>query len=64
MCALLLQFGRDELVVSQCIELNEELQKVLVRHDALLSAHPTTATVPSNLEEEHEEEDAESLYRR
>jgi hypothetical protein len=51
-------------VVSQCIELNEELQKVLVRHDALLSAHLTTPTVPSNLEEEHEEEDAESLYRR
>ncbi|XP_051200624.1 TOM1-like protein 5 isoform X2 [Lolium perenne] len=61
----LVMTSRDELVVSQCIELNEELQKVLVRHDALLSAHPTTATVPSNLEEEHEEEeDAESLYRR
>jgi hypothetical protein len=49
-------------VVSQAIDLNEELHKVLVRHDALLSVQPTT-TVASNLEEE-EEEDAESLYRR
>ena len=49
-------------MVSQAIELNEELHKVLVRHDALLSVQPTT-TVASNLEEE-EEEDAESLYRR
>lgn len=59
-----LPFGRDEVVVSQCIELNEELQKVLVRHDGLLSVHPTTTTVPSNLNEDNEEEDAESLYRR
>jgi hypothetical protein len=51
------------MVVSQAIELNEELHKVLVRHDALLSVHPTT-TVPSNIKEEEEEEDAESLYRR
>jgi len=59
---LLSLFVRDEAVVSQAIELNEELHKVLVRHDALLSVQPTT-TVASNLEEE-EEEDAESLYRR
>ena len=52
------------MVVSQCIELNEELQKVLVRHDTLLSVHPTATTVPSNLKEDEEEEDAESLYRR
>ncbi|TVU43770.1 hypothetical protein EJB05_10262 [Eragrostis curvula] len=58
----LVMTSRDELMVSQAIELNEELQKVLVRHDALLSVHPTT-TVTSNLKEE-EEEDAESLYRR
>lgn len=60
---LALLFARDETVVSQAIELNEELHKVLVRHDALLSVHPTTA-VASNLKEEEEEEDAESLYRR
>jgi hypothetical protein len=54
--------ARDEVVVSQAIELNEELHKVLVRHDALLSVQPTT-TVASTLKEE-EEEDAESLYRR
>jgi len=58
----LVMTSRDEAVVSQAIELNEELHKVLVRHDALLSVQPTT-TVASNLEEE-EEEDAESLYRR
>uniref|UniRef100_A0ACD5ZW90 Uncharacterized protein n=1 Tax=Avena sativa TaxID=4498 RepID=A0ACD5ZW90_AVESA len=60
----LIMTSRDEVVVSQCIELNEELQKVLVRHDGLLSVHPTTTTVPSNLNEDNEEEDAESLYRR
>lgn len=59
----LVMTSRDETVVSQAIELNEELHKVLVRHDALLSVHPTT-TVPSNIKEEVEEEDAESLYRR
>ncbi|PAN33266.1 hypothetical protein PAHAL_6G007000 [Panicum hallii] len=58
----LVMTSRDEAVVSQAIDLNEELHKVLVRHDALLSVQPTT-TVASNLEEE-EEEDAESLYRR
>ncbi|PUZ49809.1 hypothetical protein GQ55_6G007800 [Panicum hallii var. hallii] len=58
----LVMTSRDEAVLSQAIELNEELHKVLVRHDALLSVQPTT-TVASNLEEE-EEEDAESLYRR
>ncbi|OEL15623.1 hypothetical protein BAE44_0023353 [Dichanthelium oligosanthes] len=59
----LVMTSRDEAVVSQAIELNEELHKVLVRHDALLSVQPTT-TVASNLKEEEEEEDAESLYRR
>ncbi|KAG8086620.1 hypothetical protein GUJ93_ZPchr0010g10469 [Zizania palustris] len=58
----LVMTSRDEVVVSQAIELNEKLHKVLVRHDALLSVHPTT-TVASTLKEE-EEEDAESLYRR
>ncbi|KAL5221259.1 hypothetical protein ABZP36_025972 [Zizania latifolia] len=58
----LVMTSRDEVVVSQAIELNEELHKVLVRHDTLLSVHPTT-TVASTLKEE-EEEDAESLYRR
>uniref|UniRef100_A0A0E0LQG6 VHS domain-containing protein n=2 Tax=Oryza TaxID=4527 RepID=A0A0E0LQG6_ORYPU len=59
----LVMTSRDEVVVSQAIELNEELHKVLVRHDALLSVQPTT-TVASTLKEEQEEEDAESLYRR
>jgi hypothetical protein len=59
----LLYVIRDELMVSQAIELNEELQKVLVQHDALLSVHPTTTVAP-DMNEEAEEEDAESLYRR
>ncbi|XP_062195560.1 TOM1-like protein 5 [Phragmites australis] len=59
----LVMTSRDDLVVSQAIELNEELHMVLVRHDALLSVQPTT-TLASNLKEEEEEEDAESLYRR
>ncbi|RCV29378.1 hypothetical protein SETIT_6G008500v2 [Setaria italica] len=58
----LVMTSRREALVSKAIELNEELHKVLVRHDALLSVQPTTA-VASNPEEE-EEEDAESLYRR
>lgn len=59
----LVMTSRDEVMVSQAIELNEELQKILVRHDALLSVHQTT-TVAVSLKEEVEEEDAESLYRR
>jgi hypothetical protein len=59
----LLYVIRDELMVSQAIELNEELQKVLVQHDVLLSVHPTTTVAP-DMNEEAEEEDAESLYRR
>ncbi|KAG8046306.1 hypothetical protein GUJ93_ZPchr0008g11961 [Zizania palustris] len=55
----LVMTSRDEVVVSQAIELNEELHKVLVRHDTLLSVHPTT-TVASTLKEE----DAKSLYLR
>jgi hypothetical protein len=58
-------------MVTQAIELNEELHKVLLRHDSLLSVGPTsTATsfinnsVDNNNNNKHEEEDAESLYKR
>lgn len=55
---------RDEKVVSRAIELNEQLQKVLARHDALLSAKPTSTVNHFNQEEVEEEEEAEQLFRR
>lgn len=61
---------RDENMVTEAIELNEELHKVLLRHDSLLSVGPTcTATSfinnsVDNKNNQHEEEDAESLYKR
>lgn len=58
-------FLRNEKVVSQAIELNEKLQKVLTRHDTLLSCKPTS-TVNHLVEEpgEEEEEEPEQLVRR
>ncbi|XP_010244847.1 PREDICTED: target of Myb protein 1 [Nelumbo nucifera] len=59
----LVMTSRDERMVSQAIELNDQLQKVLVRHDALLSVRaPSTAT--HFCHEAEEEEEAESLFRR
>ncbi|KAL5566354.1 hypothetical protein UlMin_029518 [Ulmus minor] len=69
----LVMTSRDEKVVSQAIELNEQLQKVLSRHDALLSAKPSLTTNHVNHvnhvnhinhEEPEEEEEAEQLFRR
>ncbi|XP_057970859.1 TOM1-like protein 5 [Malania oleifera] len=69
----LVMTSRDEKAVSRAIELNEELQKVLARHDAFLSRR---SALPANNynhekkeeqeeEEEEEEEDAaEQLFRR
>lgn len=55
---------RDEKIVSQAIELNEKLQKVLTRHDALLSCK-STSNVNHHIEEQaEEEEEAEQLVRR
>lgn len=51
-------------MVSQAIELNEQLQKVLARHDALLSARSTSIANHFNEEETEEEEEAEQLFRR
>ncbi|GMN26981.1 hypothetical protein TIFTF001_001496 [Ficus carica] len=60
----LVMTSRDEKVVSQAIELNEQLQKVLAKHDALLSAKPRSTTNHFNQEEAEEEEEAEQLFRR
>ncbi|XP_038694086.1 TOM1-like protein 5 [Tripterygium wilfordii] len=64
--------SRDEAVVSQAIELNDLLQKVLTRHDELLSGKSTFSDRPRatvnhlNHEEaeEEQEEEPEQLYRR
>ncbi|KAJ6798335.1 putative TOM1-like protein 2 [Iris pallida] len=59
----LVMTSRDEKVVTRAIELNEQLQKVLVQHDALLSVCAiSTATFVND--EAEEEEDEECLYRR
>ena len=63
-------------MVSRAIELNEQLQKVLARHEAILSGRSTvsdkntfsnrTTTAPNhfNHEESEEEEEPEQLFRR
>lgn len=50
-------------MVSQAIELNEQLQKVLARHDDLLSGRPTSTANHFSIDET-EEEEAEQLFRR
>lgn len=54
--------ARDEKMVSRAIELNEQLDKLLIRHDALLSVHsqPVTNTV----HDEDEVEEPDQLFRR
>lgn len=70
----LVMSSQDEKVVSRAIELNEQLQKVLVRHDALLSGRTAVSstavssrpisTVNHFDQEEEEEEEQEQLFRR
>ncbi|KAG4391502.1 hypothetical protein GLYMA_05G197500v4 [Glycine max] len=61
----LVMASRDERIVSRAIELNEQLQKVLARHDSLLSGRPTTIANHLECEEaEDEEEEPEQLFRR
>ena len=58
-------FCSDDRIVSQAIELNEQLQKVLSRHDDLLSGRTiTTANNTFDHEDAEEEEEAEQLCRR
>ncbi|GLT47247.1 hypothetical protein SLA2020_209550 [Shorea laevis] len=62
--------SRDEKVVSRAIELNEQLQKALDRHDALLSGRATVSSRPTSTanhiahEDMEEEEEPEQLFRR
>lgn len=57
--------SRDEKVVSRAIDLNEQLQRVLARHDALISSRSTSTSNDYVLDEaEEEEEEAEQLVRR
>ena len=55
---------RDDKVVSQSIELNDQLDRVLKRHDALISGRPTSTSIHVYHEETEEEEEAEQLFRR
>ncbi|XP_022739699.1 TOM1-like protein 5 isoform X2 [Durio zibethinus] len=59
---------QDEKVVSRAIESNEKLQKVLVRHDTLLSRRTSVSNRPMSTlnhfdHEEEEEEEPEQLFR-
>lgn len=57
---------RDEKVVSRAVELNEQLERVLRRHDSLLAGRTmsTSNHIDHEQEEEEEEEEAEQLFRR
>uniref|UniRef100_A0A5B7BMA8 Putative ENTH/VHS/GAT family protein isoform 1 n=1 Tax=Davidia involucrata TaxID=16924 RepID=A0A5B7BMA8_DAVIN len=55
--------SQDEKVVSRAIDLNEQLEKVLARHDALISGR-SASTYHFHHEEVEEEEEAEQLFRR
>ncbi|CAK9139396.1 unnamed protein product [Ilex paraguariensis] len=55
---------QDEKVVSRAIELNEQLEKALTRHDALISGRLTSASNHFNHEQAEEEEEAQQLFRR
>lgn len=59
----LVMTSQDEKVVTQAIELNDQLHKVLAKHDAYLSVR-TGSTSPALCNDEEEEEDAERLHRR
>ncbi|KAL7141864.1 hypothetical protein ABFS83_08G082900 [Erythranthe nasuta] len=56
--------SRDESVISRAVELNEQLDRVLRRHDALLSG--STMSISNHIDhiQEDEEEEAEQLFRR
>ncbi|KAG5067022.1 hypothetical protein JHK86_010753 [Glycine max] len=47
--------SRDERIISRAIELNEQLQKVLAKHDDLLAGRVTMTTTRFDHEEEEEE---------
>lgn len=49
-------------MITRAIELNEQLERVLKRHDALISGRPTSTS--SHVYHDEEEEEAEQLFRR
>ncbi|KAK3007499.1 hypothetical protein RJ639_013628 [Escallonia herrerae] len=56
--------SRDEKVISRAIELNEQLQKVLAKHDALICGRSTSTSNQYDHEDVDAEEEAEQLFRR
>ncbi|KAK4762383.1 hypothetical protein SAY86_008151 [Trapa natans] len=58
--------SRDEKIISQAIELNDQLQKVLARHDALVSGGPISSSNHVRYDDvmDEEEEEPEQLFRR
>lgn len=60
----MLEYSRDEKLVSQAAELNEQLDRVLKRHDALISIRPTSTSNPHDHAQSEEEEEPEQLFRR
>ncbi|KAG4392666.1 hypothetical protein GLYMA_04G193151v4 [Glycine max] len=54
--------SRDERIISRAIELNEQLQKVLAKHDDLLAGRVTMTT--TRFDHEEEEEEPEQLVQR
>lgn len=57
-------FSRDDNVVTRAIELNEQLERILQRHDALISRRTTLISTHIDHEQAGEEEEAEQLLRR
>ncbi|XP_047310813.1 TOM1-like protein 5 [Impatiens glandulifera] len=55
--------SRDDKVVSRAIDLNEQLQKLLARHDELISGKITSSSNHST-HEDADEEEVEQLVRR
>ncbi|KAJ0623468.1 putative VHS domain, GAT domain, GAT domain superfamily protein [Helianthus annuus] len=56
--------SRDEKTISQAIELNDQLQKALTRHDGLVSGRSMPTLAHVDHEEAEEEENPEQLFRR
>lgn len=56
--------SRDEKIVSRAVELNEQLERVLRRHDALIGGSTMSASNHMDHVQEEEEEEAEQLFRR
>ncbi|KAL5053197.1 hypothetical protein RYX36_033879 [Vicia faba] len=60
----LVMTSQDERIVSRAIEVNEQLQNVLDKHDDLLSSKVTTTVNHFDCDESEEQEEPEQLFRR